>query len=212
MAAIQDLVDPSMLAPMQPPTPGLPPRPLPRIDFLTGKAADICNRFALGEQAALHLSTRQSPYEFLELLTEKKLYPDAVRLLANGLSKRDAVRWACLCLRESLGSGAPAKARPALEAAEAWVKSPTEENRRASMKAAEATGFGAPAGLAALAAFWSGGSITPPDAPVVPPDDNMTAEAVAGAVLLAAVGATPDEVPKRQQRYLLLGLTVACGA
>ena len=65
--------------------------------------------------------------------------------------------------------------------------------------------------MAALAAFWSGGSLTGPDDPVVPPDEHMTATAVAGAVLLASVGAAPDDVPKRQQRFLLLGLGVACG-
>jgi hypothetical protein len=188
-----------------------PPAPLPPVDFLAGKAAAVCDRFPLGEQAALHLTPKQSPHEFLELLTEKRLYPDAVRLIAYALAKRDAVRWACLCLREALGANLTPKARPALEAAEAWAKRPTEENRRAGLTAAEATGFGSPAGMAALAAFWSGGSLTGPDDPVVAPDEHMTATAVAGAVLLASVGAATDEVMKRQQRFLFLGLTVACG-
>jgi hypothetical protein len=189
----------------------LPRAPLPPVDFLAGKAADVCSRFPLSEQGALYLTPRQSPHEFLEVLTEKRLYSDAVRLLANGLAKRDAVRWACLCLREALGATPAPKLKPALEAAEAWAKHPTEENRRAGLTAAEATGFGSPAGMAALAAFWSGGSLTGPDDPVVPPDEHMTATAVAGAVLLASVGAAPDEVTKRQQRFLLLGLGVACG-
>jgi hypothetical protein len=188
-----------------------PQSPLPPVDFLTGKAAEVCDRFPLSEQGSLYLTPRQSPHEFLEVLTEKRLYPDAVRLLANGLGKRDAVRWACLCLREALGMNPGPKTRPALDAAEAWARYPTEENRRAGLKAAETTGFGAPAGLAALAAFWSGGSLTGPDEPVVPPDEHMTATAVSGAVLLASVGAAPDDVPKRQQRFLLLGLSVACG-
>jgi hypothetical protein len=39
----------------------------------------------------------------------------------------------------------------------------------------------------------------------------MTAEGVAGAILLTSVGAAPDDVPKRQRRFLALGLAVACG-
>jgi hypothetical protein len=152
-----------------------------------------------------------TPQRYLDLLTEKNLYADATRLLAHGLPKRAAVWWACQCLREALGSNPPLKARLPLEVVEKWVQNPSEDNRRAGLPAAETAGFGTPVGLTALAAFWSGGSLTPPDAPVIPPADHLTAEGVAGAVLLAAVGAAPDDVPKRQRRFLDLGMVVACG-
>jgi hypothetical protein len=179
------------------------------MQFTSGKAAEVCDRFPLSEQAALLLTADQSPKRYLEILMEKNLLPDATRLLAHGLGKRDAVWWACLCLREALGANPAAKIKAALDAAETWAKKPSDDHRRAGLNAAEAVGYGAPAGLTALAAFWSGGSMAPPDGPVVPPPEHMTAEAVAGAVLLAAVGATQEEIPKRQRRFLALGLTVA---
>ncbi|MBI3411157.1 MAG: hypothetical protein HY040_22715 [Planctomycetes bacterium] len=181
------------------------------VKFLTERAAGICDRFALGEQAALALSNEMTALRFLEVLAEKQLFPDGVRVLAHGLPKRDAVWWACLCLREALGGSPSAKVKPALEAAEKWAKSPSEENRRDAKMAGEIAGYGTPAGLAALAAFWSGGSMASADKPVLAPADHMTAEAVAGAVLVAAAGAAPDDVPKRQQRFLALGLALASG-
>jgi hypothetical protein len=181
------------------------------VKFTTGKAADICERFLLSEQAALYLTGDVTPWQYIDLLTEKNLYPDAVRVLAHGLPKREAVWWACLCLREALGANPREKIKLALEAAEKWAKRPTEENRRDGLKAAETAGFGTPAGMTAMAAFWSSGSLAPPEAPVVPPADDLTAGAVAGAVLLTAIGSAPDEVPKRHRRFLALGLAVACG-
>jgi hypothetical protein len=179
--------------------------------FTSGKAADICQRFPLSEPAAALMTGDLTPKRYLDLLTENNLYGDATRVLAHGLPKRDAIRWACLCLREVLGTNASPKTSSALETAEKWVKNPSEENRRAGLPAAEVAGFSTPAGLIALAAFWSGGSLTPPDAPVVPPADHMTGEGVAGAVLLAGNGAPPDDVPKRQRRFLGLGLGVING-
>src|SRR5262245_14999475 len=151
-----------------------PTRSGPAIKLTTGKATDVCERFVLSEQGVQHLTAAQTPIQFISLLSEKKSYPDAVRVLAHGLPKREAVWWACRCLREYLGATPREKTRLALEAAEKWSRAPTEETRRAAQKAAEGAGYGTPAGLTAMAAFWSGGSLTPPDAPVVPPDDDMT--------------------------------------
>ncbi|MCI0378183.1 MAG: hypothetical protein L0215_11305 [Gemmataceae bacterium] len=173
------------------------------------RAADICPLFPLTEQASLMLTDELSPKQFLDLLMERSLYPDATRLLAYGLPKRDAVWWACLCLREALGANSPAKVRDALETAEKWVKNPSEETRRPALGAAEDAGLGTPAGLTALAAFSSGSDLAPADAPRVSPNEHLTAEAVAGAILLAAAGAEPSRVAERHRCFLTLGITVA---
>jgi hypothetical protein len=175
-------------------------------------AAEVCKHFPLGEEAKKLLGDGLTPAQFLTALIEKQQFPDAVRFLAHALPKREAVWWACLCARATAGPNPPAPIAAALQAAEKWVVDPSEENRRAAMPAAEAAEFKTPAGCAAVAAFWSGGSLGPPNVPAVPPGEYLTAHGVAGAVMLAAVQAEPEKAPEKYRQFLAQGIEVANGA
>lgn len=174
-------------------------------------AAEVCKHFPLGEDAKKLLRDGLTPAAFLDALIEKHQFPDAVRFLAHALPKREAVWWACLCTRAVAGSSAPPKISAALQTAEKWVVDPSEENRRAAMPAAEAAEFKTPAGCAAVAAFWSGGSLGPPNVPVVPPGEYLTAHGVAGAVMLAAVQPEPEQAAEKYRKFLAQGIEVAKG-
>jgi hypothetical protein len=174
-------------------------------------ATEVCEHTRLGDEARNMLRADLTPRQYLDLLLEKQQYPDAARFLAQALPKPEAVWWACLCARTVAGTDPPAPTLAALQSAEKWVEDPGEDNRRATMPAAEAAGFSTPAGCAALAAFWSGGSLGPPNVPVIPPADYLTAHAVAGAVLLAAVLTEPEKTPEKYRRFLALGIDVANG-
>ena len=76
--------------------------------------------------------------------------------------------------------------------AEAWVRQRADETRRAAMDKAQQAGCTSPEAWAAVAAFWSGDSMSPPDQPKVPPAPHLTGVAVAGAVILASVRARPE--------------------
>jgi hypothetical protein len=178
---------------------------------VTAKTAqELCKHFQLGDEAQKLLQDGLTPRQYLERLLEKQQYLDAVRLLAHALPKREGVWWACQCARLVAGSPPP-KIAAALQAAETWVADPSEENRRAAMPAAEGTEFKTPAGCAAAAAFWSGGSLGPPSVPVIPPGDYLTAHGVAGAVMLAAVQTEPEKAPDKYRKFLALGIEVANG-
>ncbi|HVS36023.1 MAG TPA: hypothetical protein VMS17_10625 [Gemmataceae bacterium] len=167
--------------------------------------------FPLGDEAKKLLRDGMAPRAFLDVLIEKQQFPDAVRFLAHALPKREAVWWACLCARQAYGASPPAPMGPALTAAEKWVSDPSEPNRRAAHTAAEAAGMGAPAGCAAMAAFFSGGSLAPPNAPAVPPGEHLTAHAAAGAVMLAAVMTEPQKAPEKYRKFFALGIDVGNG-
>jgi hypothetical protein len=62
-----------------------------------------------------------------------------------------------------------------------------------------------------MAAFWTEGSINAPNLPAVPPDPLMTAQAVSGAVLLAATQGGPANIPANQRRFVELGAGIASG-
>jgi hypothetical protein len=145
-----------------------------------------------------------------DLLTANNLN-EAVQFFAFALPAREAVWWACQCSREVLRDPAPQPLQDAVEAAEAWVRSPTEEHRRAAMSRAQATDLKSPAALAAVAAFWSGGSLAPENLPEVPVPVHLTGCAVAGAVMLAAVKSEPQLADRKRERYLASAIDIANG-
>ncbi|MGJ0486961.1 MAG: DUF6931 family protein [Methylomicrobium sp.] len=147
----------------------------------------------------------------MNTLLEQQLYSDAIRFLARALPKREATWWACICARGIMTQDTPPAMRAALEAAEQWVYKPTEANRRLADAAARATSFDGPAAWAAMAAFWSEGSMAPEDAPAVPPADNLTGKAVAGAVMLAAVMEQPEKAQDKYRFFLEQGVDIANG-
>ncbi len=174
-------------------------------------AAEVAKLCPLSDEAKALLRDGQTPKQLFEQLLAKPLYLDAIRLLAATLPKREAVWWACLCARQAHGANPPAKIAAALTAAEKWVADPSEDNRRACQAAAEAEEMKTPAGCAAMAAFWSGGSLGPPNVPAVPPGEQLTGHGVAGAVMLAAVLNQPEKAAEKHKSFLNLGVEVASG-
>jgi hypothetical protein len=76
------------------------------------------------------------------------------------------------------------------------------------MTAAQAADFSTPAGCTALAVFLSGGSMGPPDTPAVPPGEFLTARAITGAIVAAAVSTDPAKAPDKFQSFIAQGLDV----
>ena len=175
-------------------------------------AAEIVTAAELGDEVLQLLNSddvRGGPRELLAVMSAKELFPQAVRFLAHALPRRECVWWAWVCARKATSAEAPAAVRAALDATERWIVQPTEDNRRAAMQHAYAADLGTPAGCAALAAFFSGGSMGPPQAPPVPPGEFMTAKAAAGGISLAAVAKEPERAAERFREFLGLGLEVA---
>lgn len=172
------------------------------------KTVAISNVAELGEEAMALARPELHPLDFVALLMEKSLYPEAVRFVAHALPKREAVWWGWVCARRAAGENPAPKIKSALDATERWIAQPTDENRRAAMAAAQKAEVGTAAGCAGLAAFFSGGSLAPPEAPAVPPGEFLTAKAVAGAVIFAALGKEPERAPEKFRSYVAQGVEV----
>jgi len=174
-------------------------------------AAEVCALIRPSQAAAELLTPDLTPAAYLNLLIARLLHSDTIRFLGAGLPKREAVWWACTCARMVLAPNAPSAAVAALTAAEAWVRQPTEENRRAAHALAEAAKLNSPASWAAEAVFWSGGSISAPGTPAIAAADTMLPAAVAGAILLAAVQNEPHRAEERYRAFIAAGLDIANG-
>jgi hypothetical protein len=174
--------------------------------------AELVTIADLGEEARTLLApgaALPAQRAYVALLMERQLPMDAVRFIAHALPRREAVWWAWVCARKSVGESPKAPIKAALDATERWVVQPTEDHRRQALQYGEAADFGTAAGCAALGAFMSGGSLGPPEAPVVPPGEFMTAKAVSGSVILAAVTPEPAKAKEKFEEYVRLGLEVA---
>lgn len=179
------------------------------VEQANSQTADICSVAELGPDAMALMRPEQKPPDFVAALVEKKLYTDAVRFLAHALPKREAVWWGWMSARRAAGENPPPVIKAALAATEKWIAQPTEENRRAAHAAGQQAQFGTAAGCAGLGAFFSGGSLAPPEAPIVPPGDYLTAKAISGAVNFAAMSGEPKEAPEKFKSFIAQGEDVA---
>jgi hypothetical protein len=98
----------------------------------------------------------------------------------------------------------------ALHAAQEWVKTQEEAQRRSAFTASQTATLDNAAGCAALAAFWSGGSMAPEEAPVVPPADHLCHHAAACSVILAGV-TQPEKINSHYQTFIEIGKDIMAG-
>ncbi len=183
--------------------------PLP---FKAEQAAQVCLHFDLTDEAKPLLVDDQPPESFLEQLIKHGRYIDAIKFMAHGLPKREVVWWVCQCVRGVEAACQAEADQQLVELAEQWVCRASEEHRRAAMEAAEKSGYETPAAWAATSAAWSGGSLAPPDQPVVPPGEHLTAHAASGAISLAAAKAAVKDINQQFKTFVEVGLEVAKGA
>jgi hypothetical protein len=173
-------------------------------------AQEICRRVDLSQEAKAFLLPSLSPQGFLALLAENKHIGDAVRFLAFALPIREAIWWACV----TVGGNKDQLSAPeadCVQRATAWVYEPGDARRRACMEAAEGANLEGAAAYAALAVFWSGGSLAPANMPEALPDASLGAIGVGASVLLAITGGEPQMLDQRFEAAMLRGMDIANG-
>jgi hypothetical protein len=136
-------------------------------------------------------------------------HTEAVAFLAHALPVREGIWWAWLCARDAAGEAPPADVAALLAATHEWIADPGDVHRRTAFARAEEVGFGTPWGLAALAVFFSGGSLAPPSMEPVLPGEFDAARAVGGAISLGAATARPDDPAPAFRDFIARGLQLA---
>jgi hypothetical protein len=172
----------------------------------TVRAVELCKYFTLSDGGKQALKPEMMPDQFAGVLAEKDHHPDAIQLLAHYLPKRQAVFWAVTCVKQVAERGVP-EVDNAIAATERWIADPTEENRKAALKAADAGDAGTPAGCAALAAFYAEGLPRTEDAKQNARAHFLTSKLVAAAVLLAAT-ADDHKMKERFAAFVSKGMEI----
>ena len=156
-----------------------------RIRFTT--AAQVAEAFPAVAEDLGDVPDNVSPLEYVQQLIDDENAMTALMFAALALPKRDAVWWGCLALR-GMGPVDPLTAE-GVRLAEAWCRSPEEDERRAAGVFAEENYFEGAGPWIAFAAFTTSGSMAPAGLQAVPPSSEVSGKAVAMAIMLA----TEDE-------------------
>ncbi|UPY37741.1 hypothetical protein [Sediminicoccus sp. KRV36] len=165
----------------------------------------------LDAPTAAQLASLADAAKGLEALLAADRAPDALRLIAHALPKREAVWWACMCARAVPALTPNPLDAEALTAAELWVRRPDEASRRGTMEVAQKGGFRSAESWAAVGAFWSGGNMSAEGQPEVLPAEHLTGVAVVGAIMMAAMRHTPERAPARFIRFVASARDIAGG-
>lgn len=169
------------------------------------------NELPLSEAARQCLPSCDTPQDFVRCLRDKGLAGDALTVLPHLLPHRVAIWWGCLCVWDAHRLQASEPHLLAMEAIVRWVHLPSEPHRRTCEHFGRALGMNISPGALAMAAFWSGGSMSAPGMPHVPPPAGLAAQVVAGALHLAAVQRDAQHYLDHVRQYLAIGLDVAAG-
>jgi hypothetical protein len=140
----------------------------------------------------LGADARSTPETFFKKLVDAGRLNEATFFLGQALPRFETVAWAARLVREtSRWLSLPDPRGDALKATLLWVQDPSDIRRRAAFDAASRVRTGGSERLAALAAFFSGGSLSPAAyAPVLAPSD--AAGRLAAGAVLAAAAESPD--------------------
>jgi hypothetical protein len=173
-------------------------------------AAEVTARVELSADARAFLLPDLSPQAYLALLVEHALIGDAIRFLAFALPVREAVWWAVVVAWNGIEKPRPLESA-CLERAAAWVYNPDEALRRACFALAEEGKFEGAAAYAALAVFWSGGSLAPEGMPDAPADPSLGPIGAGASVLLAITAGDPLKLKPRFEAAVLRAINIANG-
>jgi hypothetical protein len=177
-----------------------------RIRFPT--ARDVFETYADLGRLTPAPADEAAPLDHVRRLLASKRSVDAILFMAHLLPRREAVWWARQCVGAILG---PSGEDEALRAAEAWVRAPDEEKRRAALDIGNARDPRAPSTWLARAVGWSGGSRSALEHKPMPPQPSACARAANAAIILAITAQEPIAIRPWIRACVQAGISFAEG-
>jgi hypothetical protein len=182
-------------------------KPMPsRIRFATARS--VFEAFPDLDYVAARPADDIDPLDHARALLASSRPRDTVLFLSHLLPRREAVWWAAQCVLALVGEDG---ADEALRAAETWVRTPEDENRRAALTVANACDRRKPATWLAFAAGWSGGSLLAADQKPVAAPPGACAMAANAAIMMAVAAGDPRDVVRRMAACAEAGVRFASG-
>jgi hypothetical protein len=169
---------------------------------------DVFEAFPTAE-IVLDIEPNDEPsLQFLNSLVARDELDKAVGFCAFLLPRREAVWWGCRTVR-TLVPNLSAEESEAIRVAEDWVHEPEEDRRAAALEVGRSGSSKLPSTYLALAAGWSGRSMSLGGGETIPVPPDQTARVVRAAVLVAACRVSMAEKPDLLRRCLEDGVQIA---
>lgn len=162
------------------------------------KAADLTS------DAAALAKDDMPPAQYLGLLEQKSLFRDAVRFLAHKLEVNKAIEWAHSVAKE-LQDPNDRQGEESLAAAGRWLESQDDKSRWEGFHASDKGGNSSAGDCVAMAAFFAGKSITPPEAPETPPPPHFAQTMAANSIVVAVYSHAVERSEQRYKQALAMG-------
>jgi hypothetical protein len=175
------------------------------------KTAEIANEAKLSEEALALIREDLGPSRYVDLLESQGLFKDAIHFLTHGFPIHLTIRWGCGCSRELLSIKQIEEWKASLQAADNWLNAPGDQTRWDARNAAEKSNMSSPIDLIAMAAFFSGGSIAPPDAPATLPPPYLASKLAGGAIQMVVLAQHPEKAAERYRRTLQISREIVKG-
>lgn len=162
----------------------------------TRTSAEIAARADLSDEARALVTSCPAAEAWIDALTQRGLYADALAAAYHRLPAREAAWWATLCLWHAAQSAPKPPETAAIRAIVRWVQEPTPERLQAVAAAAGPTGGAAsPAGRLTLASASA--------------DPAQAGTLAVSALLLASARAEPLDPDRPRRAFLELAHDVA---
>jgi hypothetical protein len=166
---------------------------------------ELSETAALSATACALVKEDSTPASYLDSLEKGELYPDAVRFLAFKMPTDAGIKWSIACVKDLRAPDLKDQKDEPLDASDNWVKAPGDPTRWAAKEAGDKAEKAGASNLIAMAVYMSGGSLTKPGAPEVPPPQYSAQKFIAGAVQVAVVSHEPQKANERYKKALTLG-------
>lgn len=185
------------------PSSGDPTATEPSSDSAEVDIVKICKDLSLDEESLPKAAQHATLDSLLQELKSEENWLDAVRIQAHLLPVADGVRCVIQTVSEFPEIPIAPQQQKALDAAAEWAIDPDEDKRRVCEALAEENNNEGIGASVAMAAFFGGGSIAPPESEEeVFAEEFVSSAVLAGAVFCAAGECPPDSRDTFMIRFL----------
>lgn len=175
------------------------------------RTGDIISKNELQPDSVIMFDPESRPEAFIYDLVSADQWVDAIKTVSRSLPPREAVWWACMCVRQMRSLESDEAEMAALKAAETWVYQPKDENRLKAFELAQKSQTNSAGALAALTAVFNTGSLPLVDGTEAELDANVFSDMATATVMMSAGDTEPQHIYELYRKFIASADDIANG-
>ena len=180
------------------------------VTALEKRAVEVCALFPLATASIRLLDDNPAVAVAMERFFSGGFLPEARRVLAYAMERRQAVWWAYLCTSEAIRHKEISSTQAlAMHQVLTWILEPSDVNRKACKRLVRPCGVTSMVGILCMAVWVSGGSVSPHIKRHIEPKASVCGRLCGVVVYLASVFFDSGRYRQYTQHFLDMGLEIA---